>query len=88
MNLSDLPTLGDHILCLHSRSLNLTGNRSIYNAGNLFDNLIKITAFFVIKDEFVVTPQIIPISFASRISSTFAVSIKNFIFSYPLIFIR
>ena len=46
MNLSDLTTLGDHILRLHSRSLNLTGNRSIYNAGDLFDNLIKITAFF------------------------------------------
>ena len=30
-------------------------------------------------DGFVVTPQIIPISFALLISSTFAVSIKNFI---------
>ena len=34
---------------------------------------------FAISDGFVVTPQMIPISFAMRISSTLAVSIKNLI---------
>ena len=33
----------------------------------------------IIKDGFVVTPQMTPMSFAFLISSTFAVSIKNFI---------
>ena len=39
----------------------------------------KTRPSFAIKDGFVVTPQITPISLAFLISSTFAVSIKNFI---------
>ena len=44
---------------------------------------LKSLPSFAMRDGFVVTPQITPISFALRISSTFAVSIKNFIFSSP-----
>ena len=40
---------------------------------------LKSLPSFAINDGFVVTPQIIPISLAFLISSTFAVSIKNFI---------
>ena len=40
---------------------------------------LKSLPSFAINDGFVVTPQITPISFAFLISSTFAVSIKNFI---------
>ena len=40
---------------------------------------------FAIRDGLVVTPQITPISFAFLISSTFAVSIKNFIFDFLLL---
>ena len=40
---------------------------------------LKSLPSFAINDGFVVTPQIMPISFAFLISSTLAVSIKNFI---------
>ena len=40
---------------------------------------LKSLPSFAIRDGFVVTPQIIPMSFALRMSSTFAVSIKNLI---------
>ena len=40
----------------------------------------KTRPSFAIRDGFVVTPQITPMSFAFLISSTLAVSIKNFIF--------
>ena len=40
---------------------------------------VKSLPSFAISEGFVVTPQITPISFAFLISSTFAVSIKNFI---------
>ena len=47
----------------------------------------KTRPSFAIKDGFVVTPQITPMSFAFLISSTFAVSIKNFIDLSLLVFI-
>ena len=40
---------------------------------------LKSRPSFAIRDGLVVTPQITPMSFALRISSTLAVSIKNFI---------
>ena len=43
---------------------------------------LKSLPSLAIRDGFVVTPQITPMSFAFLMSSTFAVSIKNFIF-YP-----
>ena len=46
---------------------------------------LKSLPSFAIRDGFVVTPQITPISLAFRISSTLAVSIKNFI-GIPLLF--
>ena len=39
---------------------------------------------FAIRDGFVVTPQITPMSFAFLISSTFAVSMKNFMLFFLL----
>ena len=47
---------------------------------------LKSLPSFAIRDGFVVTPQITPISLAALISSTFAVSIKNFMFLTLLIF--
>ena len=48
------------------------------NAITLANTLIVGGSSLVVYHGFVVTPQITPISFALRISSTFAVSIKNF----------
>ena len=47
---------------------------------------LKSRPSFAIRDGLVVTPQIIPISFALRISSTFAVSTKNFIILFSFFF--
>ena len=44
---------------------------------------LKSLPSLAIRDGFVVTPQITPMSFAFLISSTFAVSIKNFIILPP-----
>ena len=47
---------------------------------------LKSLPSFAIRDGLVVTPQITPMSFAFLMSSTFAVSIKNFIFLYLALF--
>ena len=47
---------------------------------------LKSRPSLAIRDGFVVTPQITPISFAFRMSSTFAVSTNNFI-AFPLLFL-
>ena len=49
---------------------------------------VKSLPSFAIRDGFVVTPQITPISFAFLISSTFAVSTKNFIIKYLHFYLR
>jgi len=46
---------------------------------------LKSLPSFAIRDGFVVTPQITPISFALRISSTFAVSIKISYYTSPFL---
>ena len=55
----------------------------IAKEGRNFEEVIAEIASIV--DGFVVTPQITPMSFAFLISSTFAVSMKNFILISSLI---
>ena len=69
----------DHRLGIGGGGFHLTADGAVHDGGNFSQRLGVVPALLGDGLGLVVTPAMTPMSFAARISLTFAVSIKNFI---------